>query len=122
MPHVRIDLSEAHRGRIAELSDAVHHSLVAGLDMIPDDLFQIFHVHSSDELVFSATFPGANRSDLIFIQILATVGYSTEAKQRFFTELETHFRDLSIPRDHLMVSIIETSADNWYAPGAEVAG
>ena len=70
MPLVRIDMHAdmAHRRR--ELSEAIHEGLVEGLPMPKDDLFQIFRLHEPGDLIYTASFPNAERSDIIFIQIL----------------------------------------------------
>ena len=43
-----------------------------------DDLLQIFQLHDEGDLFYSRTYPDADRSDIIFIHILASNGYSAE--------------------------------------------
>ena len=78
MPHARIDMHETLRPKMAEMSAAILKGMVDGLDMPADDLFQIFRLHAPGELVFSPTHPNADRTDIIFIEILSSPNYSAE--------------------------------------------
>jgi hypothetical protein len=64
-------MQSARAGQRPQISEAVHSALVEAWDMPADDLFQIFHLHDADDLIFSRTYPKANRSDIVFVQILA---------------------------------------------------
>jgi hypothetical protein len=104
------------------LSAELHESLIEGLGMIPDDLFQIFTLHDSEELVFSRTFPGADRDDIIFVQILSGFGYSPAQKQAMYAQMVSRLTKLGIPQDVLLVSIVEIDgANNWHSPGHPAA-
>jgi phenylpyruvate tautomerase PptA (4-oxalocrotonate tautomerase family) len=120
MPHVRVDLHRALAPRVTELSAAIHASLVDGLDMPEDDLFQIFTLHDRGELVFTKTFPGADRDDIIFIQVLASLGYSSELKQRMYAAMVDNIVALGIRQDTVMISVVEVDGANWHAPGKPV--
>ncbi|MFD2840517.1 tautomerase family protein [Populibacterium corticicola] len=117
MPHVRVDLDEKFRTRIPEIGDALHLSLVQGLNMEDDDLFQIFTVHQPGEIRFSPTYPGAQRSELILIQILASFGYTPDDKRAFYKRVVDNMVSLGFAQDELLVSIIEIDGENnWHAP------
>src|SRR6476620_4747211 len=97
MPHARIDMHEALRPRMAEISAAILKGMVSGLDMPEDDLFQIFRLHQPGELVFSRTHPGkADRADIIYIEILGSPSYSAEQTKRGLTAISDEVAKLGI--------------------------
>lgn len=121
MPHIRIDMHESHRGQMAAISDALHQSLVVGLEMPADDLFQIFNLHQDGELIFSKTYPEAQRQDIIYIQVLASYGYTPEVKNHMYGQMVKNMTALGIPQDVLLISIVEIEgATNWHSPPAAV--
>jgi hypothetical protein len=121
MPHIRVDMHVSHRPQMAQISDALHQSLVDGLDMPSDDLFQIFTLHETGELVFSRTFPEADRDDIVFIQVLASYGYTPELKERMYASMVENMAAIGIRQDTLLVSIVEIEgATNWHSPARPV--
>jgi len=115
MPHARIDMHEALRPRMAEISAAILKGMVSGLDMPEDDLFQIFRLHQPGELVFSRTHPGkADRADIIFIEILGSPSYSAEQMKRGLTAISDEVAKLGIKRDNLLLMV--TPANAWLSP------
>ncbi len=121
MPHIRVDMFEKHRPRMDEISEALHNALVVGLDMIADDLFQIFTLHGEDELKFSRTFPQADRDDIIYIQVLASYGYPAEVKDKMYAEIVRNMTGLGISPDTLLISVVEIEGStNWHSPAATV--
>jgi hypothetical protein len=121
MPHIRVDMHASHRPRMSEISDALHASLVDGLNMPGDDLFQIFTLHEAGELVFSRTFPEADRDDIIYIQVLASYGYTPELKQQMYASMVDNMAAIGIRQDTLLVSIVEIDgSSNWHSPAAPV--
>ncbi|HEY0259371.1 MAG TPA: tautomerase family protein [Lacisediminihabitans sp.] len=122
MPHIRIDMHNSHRPRMGEISAALHKSLIDGLTMPGDDLFQIFTLHERGELVFSATFPEAARDDIIFIQVLASYGYTPEAKQSMYAAMVENMAAIGVRQDTLLISIVEIDGSaNWHSPAKPLA-
>jgi hypothetical protein len=117
MPHVRVDMHRDRAPQTEALSAAIHAGLVDGLDMPEDDLFQIFNLHERGELIFTRTFPGADREDIILIQVLASIGYSSELKQRMYKAIVDNIVGLGIRQDTILISIIEIAGENWHSPG-----
>jgi hypothetical protein len=114
MPHARIDMHEAMRPKMAQMSAAILQGMVSGFGMPADDLFQIFRLHQPGELVFSRTHPNADRSDIVFIEILATPHYSPEQMQRGLTAISEELAKIGIKRDDLLLMV--TPANAWLAP------
>ncbi|SDS64713.1 tautomerase family protein [Microlunatus soli] len=121
MPHARIDLHKVHQPRLKEFSDAILEGMVRGLDMPRDDLFQIFRLHEPGELVFSPTHPRHQRDDIIFIELLAQVGYSDEQKQAAMTAIADELAQLGIKRDNVLLVVAEVHGAAWLAAGPDTA-
>lgn len=119
MPHARIDMHRTLQPQMAAISDAVHAGLVRGLEMPSDDLFQVFRLHEEGELVYSRTFPDADRTDLVMIEILASPGYTDEQKHQGMVAVADEVAAVGIKRDNLMLVVTETGSGAWYAPSKE---
>ncbi|MDQ1576730.1 MAG: hypothetical protein QOH55_1880 [Microbacteriaceae bacterium] len=117
MPHARVHMHRSRAPQKEALSAAIHAGLMDGLDMPGDDLFQIFTLHDPGELVFDRTFPGADRDDIIFIEVLASFGYSSELKQRMYKAMVDNIVALGIRQDTILISIVEIAGENWHSPG-----
>jgi hypothetical protein len=115
MPHARIDLYRVHQPRLKEFSRAVLAGMVKGFDMPEDDLFQIFRLHEPGELVYSPTFPHQNRDDIIFVEIVAQVGYSDEQKQGAMRSIVDGFESLGVKRDNVLCVMLEVHGAAWHA-------
>jgi hypothetical protein len=98
------------------MSDAIHSALVDGWQMPADDLFQVFTLHEQGDLFYSVTFPEAERTDIIFIQILAFNGYSAEVKQRGAALIVDRLAALGIKRDNILIALYENGDGDWLAP------
>jgi hypothetical protein len=119
MPLVRIDMHSALAPEQARLSAAIHRGLVAGLQMPVDDLFQIFTLHEPGELIYTRTFPDADRSDIIFIQILLARMYSDEEKRRMYSRLVEELKGVGVKPDNLLIALTENGGVDWFAPAKE---
>jgi len=115
MPHARIDLHRVHEPKLKELSKAVLTGMVRGLDMPEDDLFQIFRLHEPGELVYSPTFPNQQRDDIIFVELVAQVGYTDEQKQAAMGAISDEIAALGIKRDNVLCVMVEVHGAAWYA-------
>lgn len=63
--------------------------------MPADDLFQIFRLHDPGELVYTKTFPNADRTDIVFIQAVG------------------------IKQDNVLIAVTENEGSDWFAPEKE---
>lgn len=115
MPHARIDLHESHRPKLPEYSRAVLNGMVRGFEMPEDDLFQIFRLHQPGELVYSPTFPRQQRDDIIFVELVAQVGYTDEQKQAAMGAIADELAALGVKRDNVLCVMIEVHGAAWYA-------
>jgi hypothetical protein len=108
-----------HADRRPEISGAIHDALVAGWGIPADDLFHLFRLHDDGDLVFSRTYPDADRKDILYVQILAFAGASAEVKQKGATLIADNLHGLGLERDELLVAISENGDGDWFAPGLE---
>jgi hypothetical protein len=115
MPHARIDLHRVHEPRLAEFSKAVLDGMVAGFAMPEDDLFQIFRLHEPGELVYSPTFPNQQRDDIVFVEIVAQVGYTNDQKQATGAAIADRIAALGVKRDNVLCVFLEVHGAAWYA-------
>ena len=115
MPHARVDMHKALEPRMGEISAAVLRGMVTGFEMPADDLFQIFHLHEPGELVYSPTFPNQQRDDIIFIQLVASVGYTDDTKQATMAAIADEISALGIKRDNVLLVTVEVHGAAWYA-------
>jgi hypothetical protein len=119
MPLVRIDMHSPLADLRPQISEAVNSSLADGWGMPADDLFQIFQLHEQGDLFYSRTFPDADRTDIVFIDILAYNGYTPEIKQRGAELIVERLAALGIRRDNILISIHENGDGDWLAPSKE---
>lgn len=119
MPLVRIDMHAHLADRRQAMSEAIHRGLVDGWEMPADDLFQIFRLHEEGDLFYSRTFPAAERSDIVFLQILAFTGYSPEVKQRGCALVVENLKAVGIKPDDVLIALTENGDGDWYAPEKE---
>lgn len=117
MPHARIDIHRALQPKMPDISAAILRGMVTGFEMPADDLFQIFRLHDDGELVYSPTFPNQQRDDIIFIELVASKGYSDVQKQRAMSSIVDEVSHLGVKRDNLLLVINEVGQNaTWYAP------
>lgn len=114
MPHVRVDLHEIHRPRLTEYSSAILAGMVRGLEMPDYDLFQTFRLHQPGELFYSPTFPNVQRDDIIFIELVAQVGYTDEQKQAGMRAIADELEAIGVKRDNIMFVFLEVHGAAWY--------
>lgn len=119
MPLVRIDMHTPLADLRPKVSDAINSALADGWGMPADDLFQIFQLHEPGDLFYSRTFPEADRSDIIFIDILAYTGYTPEVKQRGAALVVERLAALGIKRDNILIAIHENGDGDWLASSVE---
>lgn len=114
MPLIQIDLRRSvFKEKGKEISNAIHHALIAGLDMDPTDLFHVFRPHEEGEIIFSPTYDNRDRRDLIVIRITMVNMFSQQKKKKTFQELTKKLVEIGIRRDDILVCIVENSAENW---------
>lgn len=120
MPLVRVDMHTSLAPLQEKLSAAIHEGLVHGLKMPADDLFQIFRLHEPGDLVYTKTFPNAERTDIVFIQFLLANLYGPEEKKRMYEAVTSRLVGAGIKQDNILIAVTENGGDDWHAPEMEV--
>jgi 4-oxalocrotonate tautomerase len=116
MPLVRIFLRP---GRSAEyrraLGDGVHRALVEAFAIPPDDRFQVISEHSASDLIYDPQYLGVQRSEgVVFVQITLSCGRKPQQKRKLFERMAAILeKSPGLPPQDLMVSLVETSWENW---------
>jgi hypothetical protein len=121
MPLVRVDLHQALAPKKETISAAIHTGLVEGLPMPADDLFQIFRFHEVGELVYTTTFPNAERTDIVFVQILLAKIYQPDDKKRMYDRVVAELKAAGIKQDNILIAVTENEGSDWFAPEKESA-
>ncbi len=118
MPMIQCDLTkDLFEAKGTEISQAIHEGLMAGLDMPGDDLFQVFRTHRPEEIVFSPTYGGVERRDLILIRVTMQQMFSNAEKQRMHREIVQRLEAAGIRHQDVLICILETGFEAWYAGG-----
>ncbi len=115
---IQCDLSQAlfdDKGKL--ISQAIHEGLQAGLDMPGDDLFQIFRPHEAGELVFSPSYGGVDRRDLVLIRVTMLQMFSTADKQRMHREIVQRLESIGVRHQDVLICVLETGLEAWYSGG-----
>lgn len=119
MPTVQVDLRrELFDTKGPAISQAVHQGLIDGLDMQSDDLFQVFRPHDDGEIVFSPSFGGVDRRDLVLLRITMVHMFAPDTKARMYAALVKQLEAVGLRREDLLVSVVEVGFEDWYAGGA----
>jgi phenylpyruvate tautomerase PptA (4-oxalocrotonate tautomerase family) len=116
MPLVRIDLHAATTPAFrATVGDVVYDAMRATLNVPEDDRFQIFHQHSSTELMLDPTYLGITRSEeCLVIQVTLNAGRTVAMKQAFYKAVADglHVR-LEVRREDVLINLVEVPKENW---------
>jgi phenylpyruvate tautomerase PptA (4-oxalocrotonate tautomerase family) len=116
MPLVRIDLHAATTPAFrATVGDVIYDAMRATLNVPEDDRFQIFHQHSSTELMLDPTYLGITRSEeCLVIQVTLNAGRTLAMKQAFYKAVADglHAR-LEVRREDVLINLVEVPKENW---------
>ena len=116
MPLVRIDFAEGKSTKYGkQIGEVVYQAMVDTLNVPKDDLFTIISRHPQNELLFSRTYLGVERSDdCVFLQITLNGGRTVEMKQRFYqTVADGLHAAVQLRREDVFISLIEVVKENW---------
>lgn len=116
MPNARIDMHRSMESKIPEMSAAILKGLGApdGFDMPAEDLFHVFRLHDAGSIVYSPTHGNADRTDMIFVEILATPRYTDERLERGLEAISDELSKVGIKRDNVLLLV--TPVIKWHAP------
>ncbi len=116
MPNVFIDLDAELYERLGDqISTEVHQAQIDVLDVVPDDLFQIFTPHAPREIKFDPGYGGVDRRSLLMIRLLMVHMYPVAKKRELYAEIVRRLEVLGIRPEDVLISITENGFEDWYA-------
>lgn len=116
MPLIQIDLErELFDSSKDKISKAVHDAQLEVLDAPEDDLFQVYRPHEPGEFVFSPTFGGVDRQQLLLIRITMVHMHPVAAKQKLYDAMTGRLADVGVRPDDVMICIVENGFEDWFA-------
>lgn len=116
MPLVRISLlrgkSRAYRSAIA---DNVYEALRESFNVPEDDRFMVITEHDPQELVFSRSYMGMQRTDdFVLIQLTVSNTRTQAQKNALYARIvERLQQNPGIGPDDVMISLVEGDKGNW---------
>jgi phenylpyruvate tautomerase PptA (4-oxalocrotonate tautomerase family) len=116
MPFVRIFLRAGTTPEYRKaLGDGVHRALVEAIAIPPDDRFQVISEHAAADLIYDLQYLGVQRSDrIVFVQITMSQGRKPQQKRKLFKRMAEILEESpGLARQDLLVSVLETSWENW---------
>jgi phenylpyruvate tautomerase PptA (4-oxalocrotonate tautomerase family) len=99
--------SEADRRRLLE---AVHQSVVEGLEVPDDDRTQFVVEHGGTE------FRGATSNEFVLVEIFMRPGRSQEMKQRLYERIAANLPGAGVEASDVLVALHEIPIENWGFP------
>ena len=116
MPLAKIHVLEGQydEDRLGKVSSAVQNGLISGLDIPPDDFFQIIHVLPKSQFRHTPSFLGLNYSDdLIVLEITFISGRPKEKRLGLLKALnDAVVAAAGISPDDLLITLYETPGEN----------
>ena len=116
MPMIQVDLRrETFKEKGPAISQAIHEGLIEGLGMPADDLFQVFRPHDEGEMVFSPTYDGADRRELVLIRITQAHMFATATKQHMYQVMVRKLEAAGVRHDDVLICVVEVGFEDWYS-------
>lgn len=124
MPLVRITLA---RGTSAEhrraIADGVHQALVETAAVPPDDRFQSIHEVAPEDLHWSASYLGLQRTAaVVFVQVFLNVGRTVEVKKALYARIAERLAGSpGLRKEDVLVNLVEVPRENWSFGGGAMS-
>jgi 4-oxalocrotonate tautomerase len=114
MPLQRIDLTTSRSPEVrSRIADAVHRALVEAISVPVDDRFQVMTAHPAGELFFAPSYLDIPHKDPVLVQVTLSRGRTTEQKQALFRRMGELVEAAGVPRNELVVSLVESGREDW---------
>lgn len=114
MPFQRIDFSTVRSPETrARIAAAVHQAVVETVTVPADDLFQVVTPHPPGELRFAPSYLGIPHRDPVLVQVTLSRGRSLEQKQALYRRMAELLKEVGVPPEELVVSLIEVGREDW---------
>lgn len=116
MPLVRIDLLEGKSVEFkAQLSELIYEAMLETIGMPEEDKFQVINELKHEELVFSTSYLGVDRTEgIVIIQITMNEGRTTEVKKALYKTIADKLNSqLDIRKEDVFINLVEVKKENW---------
>lgn len=116
MPLARVSLLRGKpRAYRAAILENIYQSLRETFNVPEEDRFMVLTEHDPDELVFSRSYMGIERSDdFVLIQLTISNTRTQEQKNALFARLVERLQtDPGIRPEDVMISLVEGDKGNW---------
>lgn len=116
MPLVQVDIDRnLFDSQHAEISKALHAAQIEALDVVEDDLFQVFTPHDAGELKFDPGYNGVDRQHLVLIRLTMVHMYSVAKKRELFAAMRDKLGGCGIRPEDILICVVENGFEDWYA-------
>jgi phenylpyruvate tautomerase PptA (4-oxalocrotonate tautomerase family) len=111
MPLVKIWVGPGHSGTDKRrLLDAVHQSVVEGLEVPDDDRTQIIVEHEGMEV------RGATSKSFVLVEVFLRPGRSQDLKQGLYERVAANLSTVGVKPSDVLVALYEIPLENWGFP------
>jgi phenylpyruvate tautomerase PptA (4-oxalocrotonate tautomerase family) len=116
MPTARIDMIKGkpadYRAKVARI---VYRGIVDVLEAPEDDNYIVVHEHDPENFFWPKSFLGLDHTpDIIFIQVVTTVGAKVEQKLAFFRKMAEELqKQVGLRREDTMINLIYIKQEDW---------
>ena len=116
MPTARIDLIKGkpkeYRAKVAEI---VYRGIVEQLGAPENDNYVVVQEHDAENFFWPRNFLGMDHTaDLIFIQVVTTVGADVEHKKAFMKKMADELQgQVGLRREDTMINLIYIKKEDW---------
>jgi hypothetical protein len=116
MPNIFVDLDAELYERLGDrISEEVHQAQIDVLNVVADDLFQVFTPHAPGEIKFDPGYNGVDRRSLLMIRILMVHMYPVGKKRELFAAIVHRLEAIGIRPEDVLISVTENGFEDWYA-------
>ena len=116
MPFARIDLAKGKSAEYrATVADVVYEGIVGVLKAPEGDRFIVVHEHEPENFIWEPIFLGYQKTaDVIFIQVVTTVGNTKEQKLAFFKKMADDLNSrVGLRREDTMINLVFIKQEDW---------
>ncbi len=117
MPFVKVSLRKDQPMEMKNaVSKAIHQSLISQFHIPEDDYFQIIEELEPHQIKYPQSYLGIpHTDDIIFIQITAGAGRTSEQKSLLYAEISNRISsNTTIKPDDIIIILVENNcSENW---------
>jgi phenylpyruvate tautomerase PptA (4-oxalocrotonate tautomerase family) len=116
MPTARIDMAKGKSAEYrAKVAHIVYRGIVEQLEAPENDNYVVVHEHEPENFFWPKNFLKLDHTpDIIFIQVVTTVGAKVENKLAFFKKMAEELKEqVGLRREDTMINMIYIKKEDW---------